>query len=299
MQKARLDRPDKSQNKSQNVNNFFLDKTGKNCETDLRIIDNPMKKVYFMKQTHIRIVFQSICLLSLAGALNVQAANVTKLDTTSMAATTANWSAAPAATDIGEFNGTPSAASLAGLTLGGADLTLGGLLFDNTMQGPAAVAAGNNLILGASGIDMSAANQNVTLGCIVSLSSAQNWNVVSPQTLTVGGAVAMTNLLTINGSGAVTFSGANTGAGGLTINSGFVTLVGTTQSAIGTGTLTLGGGTLAMNGLTITNAVNVTGTTTLSNGLSASTFSGNWSGAGTLNVIEATNARLLLAQPLG
>ena len=227
------------------------------------------------------------------------AANVTKLDTMSLAASTANWSAAPAATDIGEFNGTPSVASLAGLTLGGADLTIGGLLFDNTMQGPAIVAAGNGLILGASGIDMSAAIQNVTLGCIVSLSSAQNWNVVSPQTLTVGGSVAITNLLTINGSGAVTFSVPNTGAGGLTINSGYVTLVGTTQSEIGTGTLTLGGGTLAMNGLTISNAVNVTGTTTLSNGLSASTFSGNWSGAGTLNVIEGTNATVTFSATAG
>ncbi len=106
--------------------------------------------------------------LSTAGS-----ANVTKLDTPSMAATTANWSAAPAATDIGEFNGTPGVASLAGLTLGGADLALGGLLFDGTMQGPAAIASGNTLTLGASGIDMSAANQNVTLSCTMTLGGAR------------------------------------------------------------------------------------------------------------------------------
>ena len=147
---------------------------------------------------------------------------------------------------------------------------------------------GNGLTLGASGIDMSAANQNVTLGCIVSLGSAQNWNVVSPETLTVSGSVAMTNLLTINGSGAVTFSVANTGAGGLTISNGFVTCW-QRGAADGTGTLTLGGGTLVMNGLTITNAINVTGATTVTNGLSAATFSGNLTGAGTMNLIECTN----------
>ncbi len=218
------------------------------------------------------------------------AANVTKLDTPSLAATAANWSAAPAATDVGEFNGAASAASLAGLTLGGVDLTLGGLLFDGAMQGPATVAAGNNLTLGTAGIDMLAANQNVTLGCAVSLGGAQNWNVVSPQTLTVNGVVAMTNVLTINGTGAVTLGGANTGAGGLTISNGFVTFG--NAVAAGTGTLALGGGTVVINGLTITNAVNVTGVAVITNGGSAATFSGNFSGAGTMNLIESTNNTL-------
>ncbi len=247
-----------------------------------------------MKQTHIRIVFQSICLLSLAGALNVQAANVTKLDTTSMAATTANWSAAPAATDIGEFNATPSVASLSGLTLGGADLPLGGLLFDNNMQGAATIAAGNNLILGASGINMSAALTNVTISCAVVLSNAQNWNVVSPQVLTVGGAVTITNLLTLNGSGTVALTAANIGTNGVTLNSGTLFLGNSSAVGVGPfpgGTLTLAGGTVQMVGLTITNPVNLIGTTTLSNGLSASTFqSGYWTGAGTLNVYAATNS---------
>ena len=240
-----------------------------------------------------KIMVRSFCLCAAWLGSNLSsswAANVTKLDTTSMAATVANWSAAPAATDIGEFNGTASAASLAGLTLGGADLTLGGVLFDGTMQGPAIVATGNNLILGASGIDLSAANQNVTLNCAVTLGGAQSWNVVSPQTLTVGGIVAITNLLTINGAGAVTLGGINTGAGGLTISNGFVT-IGTNTSA-GTGTITLAGGTLVINGLTITNAVNVTGAATVTNGGSAATFSGNFTGAGTLNLIESTNNTL-------
>jgi autotransporter-associated beta strand protein len=240
-----------------------------------------------------KFIVRSICLCAALFGSSLSpawAANVIKLDTTSMAATTANWSAVPAATDIGEFDGTASAASLAGLTLGGADLPLGGLLFDGTLQGPATVAAGNNLILGASGIDMSAANQSVTLSCIMSLASAQYWNVVSPQKLTVGGVVAITNLLTLNGTGAVALNVANTGTGGLTISNGFVTFG--NAAAGGTGMLTLGGGTLAINGLTISDAINVTGTALLTNGLSASTFSGTWTGAGTLNVIEGTNSTI-------
>src|SRR5208283_5711269 len=97
-----------------------------------------------------QLIVRSFCLCAALLGSNLSpawAANVTKLDTTSLAASTVNWSAAPGPADIGEFNGTPSAASLAGLTLGGADLTIGGLLFDNTMQGPAVVAAGNGLIL--------------------------------------------------------------------------------------------------------------------------------------------------------
>ena len=203
--------------------------------------------------------------------------NILKSDTATMDAA-ADWSGnAPTAFNVCEFGSTPLATTLAAMTL--VKVSLAGLQLDNNMNGPAHHRRrGNTLTLGASGIDMSAANQNVTLGCIVTLGSAQNWNVVSPETLTVSGAVAMTDLLTINGSGAVTLSAANTGAGGLTISNGYVTFG--NAAAAGTGTLTLGGGTLSINSLTIANAVNVTGTALLTNGLSASTFTGNWTGAG-------------------
>ena len=250
-----------------------------------------------MKQTHTRILFQSICLLALAGALNVQAANAIKQDTTSLAAVSGNWVPVPAATDIGEFDSTATPASLAGLSLGGADLTLGGLKFDGTMQGPVFVATGNNLILGASGIDMSAANQSVTFTNAVSLSSAQSWNVGSPQTLTVIGPVAITNLLTINGTGAVTFGAtANTGTNGVSINGGTVTF-GASASA-GTGIITLAGGSLVMPVASenIANAINVTGTAGMitnagtaamnPNGVNVQ-LSGNITGSGTLNFSES------------
>ena len=68
-------------------------------------------------------------LLFLVGALSLQAANVTKLNTTTMNGGATDWSAAPATTDTGEFGATPISTTLAAMTLGG-NLTLGGLQFD-------------------------------------------------------------------------------------------------------------------------------------------------------------------------
>jgi autotransporter-associated beta strand protein len=191
--------------------------------------------------------------------------------------------------------GTPIAATTTGTT--GATLT-GDLGTAVTVTGLSDGTIG--LTLGTSGINVTG-NQNLTLNCPLTIGGAQTWNVASPQTLTVGGAgsaIAITSLLTINGTGTVAFGAtANTGAGGVTLNSGSVFL-GAAASA-GTGTLTLNGGTVEMVGLTVANPVNVTGTTTISNGLSACTFSGNFTGAGTLNVFAATNATVTFSAAAG
>ena len=90
------------------------------------------------------------CLIKLTlliGALTAtssEAVNVTKLDTTTMNGGAADWSSAPATTDVGEFGSTPSAFSLSTMTLGG-NLTLGGLQFDNSLLGPVTIAGGNTL----------------------------------------------------------------------------------------------------------------------------------------------------------
>ena len=248
-----------------------------------------------------KIIVRSLCLCAALLVSNVATAqNILKSDTATMDAA-ADWSGnAPTASNVGEFGSTPLAATLAAMTLGGA-VSLAGLQLDNNMNGPLTIAAdGNTLTLGASGIDMSAANQNATLGCLVTLGSAQNWNVVSPETLTVSGVVTLNDLLTLNGSGAVTLSAANTGTGGLTISNGFVTF-GNAAAAGGAsgGTLTLGGGTLFMNGLNIANAVNVTGNTLVTNGLTAAQFNGNWTGAGTVTIIEGTNSTVTFTATSG
>ena len=134
---------------------------------------------------------KTLSLLTLSLSVSVyftgHAANVIKLDTTTMNGGAVDWSAAPSATDIGEFDATVSTGNLAAMTLGG-NLTLGGLQLDGTLSGPLNLASGNTLTLGTNGINMSAANQSLTLNCGLTLASGrQAWSVVGGQTLTIGG----------------------------------------------------------------------------------------------------------------
>ena len=80
------------------------------------------------------------------------------------------------------------------IALGG-NTTLAGLLF-GTMNGPVTVGNGNTLTLGNSGIDMSAANQNVTLNNKLKLASGiqKLESSVSGQTLTIGKAHSHTRV---------------------------------------------------------------------------------------------------------
>lgn len=170
------------------------------------------------------------CAALLLGA-SAQAANVTKLDSTDMSAAT-GWSAVPAATDIGEFNATPSAGNLASLTLNGANLTLGGLQLDAGLQGPLTIALGNTLNLGPStaglpGIDMSLANQDLTINCLVGVTpvgASEAWLVPSGRTLTLGTNISVTaaKQLNITNSGSIIANGTSFGFGNVGASSGIV-----------------------------------------------------------------------------
>src|SRR5207249_1945004 len=89
------------------------------------------------------------------------------------------------------------------------------------------------------------------------------------------------------GSGTETLSGVNAYSGGMTLNSGTLTVG--NNSALGSGTATLNGGTLNANGaFTIANAIKVTGATNLQTSNTASQnllFNGSLSGTGNLTVI--------------
>ncbi len=219
---------------------------------------------------------QLASLLLLAGAWNTPAANVTKLDTTSMAATTANWSAAPAATDVGEFAATPAAATLAALTLGGANLTLGGLLLDNNMTGPLTIASGNTLTLGTAGINMTAANQNATINCTFAPGGTQTWNVQSGRTLTFGSG--------ITASGSTTYS--------LTINNGYtgtVTLGNYTENFSNDGyLLALLGGTVNLGSLTTARTTSFTTAPTATAPVNASSSGGIYVNGATVSATSIT-----------
>ena len=200
------------------------------------------------------------------GAMSVQA-NIFKTATTTMNSATLDWATtagggtgvAPTITTLGEFGSTPTSGNLSAMQLGGATSLLG-LLFDNNTAGPLTVGTtgGFTLTLGASGIDMSAANNNVTLNNPVALSVSQTWNVASGRTLAVVGIVSGSTFgITKFGGGTLDLDGTavNTYTGGTIINQGtlledFSTISpSTTANLINSGSaLTLGGGTLQVSG---------------------------------------------------
>ncbi len=109
-----------------------------------------------------------------ASTANVMAATVTKNDTTTMQANATDWSAAPAATDIGSFNGTLSSTNAAALTLGG-PLSIGNLTFTNALAGPVTITDTNTLTLGSAlAVTATAANQDVVFNCPITITTAGN-----------------------------------------------------------------------------------------------------------------------------
>src|SRR5687768_16679325 len=72
----------------------------------------------------------------------------------------------------------------------GADLSFLGVKVANP-GGPVTITAGNTLTLGASGIDMATATQNLTINSGLALGAAQTWDLgTSGRTLTIGGIVS-------------------------------------------------------------------------------------------------------------
>ncbi len=228
-----------------------------------------------MKSNPTRHLFQTAALLFLAGALNVQAANVTKKNTTTMNGGATDWSAAPAATDVGEFDATVSSANLAAMTLG-ASITLGGLQLDATMNGPLTISAANTLTLGTSGINMTAANQNATLNCTFAPGGTQTWNVQSGHTLTFGSG--------ITASGATTFS--------LTINNGntgTVTLGNYTENFTSDGyLLALLGGTINFGNISTARTTSFTTAPTATAPINASSSGGIYVNGATVSATSIT-----------
>ncbi|MGC4031096.1 MAG: autotransporter-associated beta strand repeat-containing protein [Tepidisphaeraceae bacterium] len=148
----------------------------------------------------------------------------------------------------------------------GADLSFGGLKILSP-GGGVTLSGANLLTLGALGIDMSAATQNLTLqptpstttGIIIGAS--QTWNVGAGRVLQVAnGSSAITGAsgatITKSGAGRVYFNSAtSTFAGGVILNAGELTFNTNTTTAsgvisngpLGTGLLTINGGVIAPN----------------------------------------------------
>jgi autotransporter-associated beta strand protein len=223
------------------------------------------------------------------GAGTLCAADLIKADNADNLNLSTSWAlgGVPGAADVAVWDGTVTSASS---TLLGADLGWAGLRIASP-GGAVSIGAGNTLTLGASGIDMSAATQGLTLANGTVLGAAQNWNVGTGVSLVSSGSVTLNNLLTKTGAGNLTLSAANTGAGGLTLSSGTLALNNT--GAAGSGAVTLNGGTLSL-GADIGNAFNIAGNVMASIGANRviGGGSGAVSGSGTLTFSGLTSGRI-------
>ena len=237
-------------------------------------------------------ITRSLCLCAAVLGLSIstsQAANVQKLDTTSMVTNAVNWSAVASKTDVGEFGSTPQVATLANMTLGG-NIQLGGLQFDANMQGPLTIATGANILfLGSSGI---VANTNATFGNLIALTNSQTWKVATTLTNTFNGVISgpSSSFLTLNGggyNGTVTFgTQANTYSGGTLINGGIVNMG--TAASLGTGALTNNGAILVFPHTGFSPSVNFVISNTCV--VDFNSYAGNdnvngaWAGGGTVTI---------------
>ena len=178
----------------------------------------------------------------------------------------------------------------------GASLSWAGIQVLNP-GGPIVVGAdGNTLTLGASGVDLSQATNNLTLDNLVALGANQTWQVTNGLTLTIAGAVSGSKALTLNNggnnSGSILLSTANAYTGGTLINSGRV--LPANAASFGTGNLTNFGGIWELSSFpasgVIANQITVSNTVMIdmNNTGSSYVFDGSWSGNGTVLVTNET-----------
>lgn len=177
-----------------------------------------------------------ICALPFAAlfAVSASAANISWNGATDAVwSTGSNWvgGVAPIATDVAVFD----AASTVNLkTTLGADFSILGLKI-TTPGGLVTIGGANALTLGAGGIDMSGASQDLLLNALLTLAGNQSWNVGAGRTLTANGVIAGTNVnLNKIGVGVLTLAGANTFTGTTTISGGTLNVSGSLNGTAGT-----------------------------------------------------------------
>jgi autotransporter-associated beta strand protein len=144
-----------------------------------------------------------------------------------------------------------------------------------------------NLTLGASGIDMSAATQNLTISSQLLLGSAQTWKVASGRTLNIttpnASAISGTGPLTIQGPGTVRLGALAATYGPIT---GGITVTG--DSGLFDVAAILGGSTMIANGTLVFDMAAIA--TNTNSGLNLSTPALKGSGGGTIHTIGGARA---------
>ena len=189
---------------------------------------------------------------------------VVKADNTVNLELTNSWAGGivPSLYDQAVWDGTVTTANTTTL---GADENWAGIKITGP-GGPVVINGTNLLSIENSGVDMSAASQNLTLNCPLALNGASAWNVAAGRVVTANSSISGAGSLAKSGLGVVILSGENTYAGGTSIATSFgVTsaLVVSNSRALGTGSVSIGSGgntdgsrlELA-GGITITNVLN-------------------------------------------
>jgi fibronectin-binding autotransporter adhesin len=128
----------------------------------------------------------------------------------------------PGIADTAKWDSTVTAAN---------SISLGGTFYVNEIStanpgGPVTINDDGSVLglygLGGTGIDMSAATQDLTINCMVGLGSTQTWNVGSGQKLDVEGTINGAYGIVIVGDGIATLGGHNGYTGGTTVTSGIL-----------------------------------------------------------------------------
>jgi autotransporter-associated beta strand protein len=116
---------------------------------------------------------------------------------------------APSTSDIAAWDSTVTSENSTAL---GADLTWQGIQITNPV-GPVTIGGANTLTLGTAGIDMSAAEQNLSINSNLTLAAGKNtWNVATDRALTLGaGTFSRSAGATLNVVGAGTVTTGMTG----------------------------------------------------------------------------------------
>ena len=147
--------------------------------------------------------------------------------------------------------------------------------------------------LDASGVDMSAATQNLTVNCPLQMSVPSAWSVAAGRTATFNGILSGFPGLTLTGGGTVQLTAANSYSGDTTVSAGM--LVANNNSALGTGVLGIDGATLANSAsCTLGNAVNLLSNATV-NVVTAQTLTLDGSIAGTGSLTKTGSGTLVLS----
>lgn len=202
-------------------------------------------------------VFVSIvALLMLTVDAGTAQATVLKADNTDDLNVGSSWAlgTVPGTADVVEWDSTVTGANTTSLGVTTAATVWGGIKISNpggavTINCPASYPAGD-INLGASGIDMSTATQNLTVnnsGVNIRLQADQTWTVASGRTLTVTAAASNKNW-TITGEGNTTISGGIDGWGKVIKNGSGTLTTAHFGSGGSNGTLDVNAGTVNLTG---------------------------------------------------